>query len=575
MERQEESNQNNQPNVTATIENLQASVAKLQTLLTSPQAQADLQPKLESLRDQALARLQAKFTSGQITTFSYPPQNLGLPLTNPNTIFMEPVSRQIMTDVFNNQHAFAMQQEAIKSLQESWNNPHRTEMEALALQTVVDISNNPYWDSALKEVANFLGDARQNPYLASMQNDLASFSGQATSEATYKEKKNNTKQSDVYHNLLQVESQLEQDSAVNEVSLFEMEEKYHLKNGNKRRLEDVITGEATKIRKDRLKRRDQNGISFNDSVSPVRKGLIPKYQCLTSEEELILARANNSNPENKLKENLVGSVFSLPPILEMANHALQGANNNIVDMLEKKKKRIEVHNYQIDCLRAKGRQLERLADHKKYNDHWNKVQAGHNQTMDELQEIGELNEKVDQGMAEIRKSEIRGRAKRLKQKLERAMSQGGNPNLFSPPAPGSEAKFEDTRSLDNCQQWANLGIGTSVEISGGILYGRVGQMVAQGVKYLEDKTKQQVSKELESSWDINSAVALDRSSDIQDRFCYHETAEQTVRWLTEEINKMSALEAAGGANSRSQTTSKIRPSNYLPSEWTENKDGKP
>ncbi|WP_253306109.1 hypothetical protein [unidentified bacterial endosymbiont] len=34
MEHREESNQNNQPNFTAAIENLQASVAKLQTLLT-------------------------------------------------------------------------------------------------------------------------------------------------------------------------------------------------------------------------------------------------------------------------------------------------------------------------------------------------------------------------------------------------------------------------------------------------------------------------------------------------------------------------------------------------------------
>lgn len=142
MERREESNQNNQPNVTAAIENLQASVAKLQTLLTSPQVQADLHPKLEILREQSLASLQAKFASGKIATLS--------------SLFMEPVARQIMTEALNNQHASAMQQEAIKSLNLSKTESCLKVNSTVALDRSRDIQDRLYYHETAEQTARWL-----------------------------------------------------------------------------------------------------------------------------------------------------------------------------------------------------------------------------------------------------------------------------------------------------------------------------------------------------------------------------------------------------------------------------------
>ena len=176
MDRESNISQENQPDIPAAIARLQASVDKLQSILTSPQAQAEIQAKMAASAEQAMARFQAKLVSGQMAMFSPSPQNSGIPtLTNPyNTASIDHAAALSTNKALNNATAPTVQKEIMEVLESSLNNPHRAEMETLALQAVIDSANNPHWDQANALVADCLADAMKNPWLTNNFSSLIS-----------------------------------------------------------------------------------------------------------------------------------------------------------------------------------------------------------------------------------------------------------------------------------------------------------------------------------------------------------------------------------------------------------------
>lgn len=147
MDRERNHSQENQPDIPAAIEKLQASVDKLQSILTNPQAQAEVQAKMAASAEQAMARLQTRLVSGQMAMFSPLHQNSEI---------------SVLTNPYNTP---ALQKEIMEVLESSLNNPHRAEMESVALQAVIDSASNPHWDQANALVADCLADSMKNPWL--------------------------------------------------------------------------------------------------------------------------------------------------------------------------------------------------------------------------------------------------------------------------------------------------------------------------------------------------------------------------------------------------------------------------